>query len=232
MNPGSPSSAPRVPAPDAAAAPGAAPAGGPPWLLAAAGALIMCWFALIGRFGAGIYALLGPFSVGVTLLVATALRARLRDWLRPTRRSVMFGVLFGLGMTLATYPLYALACAIAPRLRVDVAVLYAAARGASLAETLPWLVAIVVAEELLWRGALLELLSPRISPRGAMAISIATYTFAQAGTGSPIVALLALACGTLWTLQRQLAGSLLSPLIAHLIWTPTLILLAPLDAWR
>jgi membrane protease YdiL (CAAX protease family) len=63
-----------------------------------------------------------------------------------------------------------------------------------------------------------------------LAISVATYAAAQFGTGSWIVMLLALVCGTLWTLQRQLTRSLLSPLLAHLIWTPTVILFYPVTS--
>jgi membrane protease YdiL (CAAX protease family) len=200
------------------------------WLLVGSLAAIGIWCALMGRFGAGIYALMGPFAVGVALLVAAALPAQLREWLRPTRRGVAVGLIVGVGMTLATYPLYALACAVYPGLRVDVAVLYGAAREASLAEALPWVLAIIVAEELLWRGALLELLAGRVSPVYAMALSVLSYCVAQAGTGSLIVTLLALVCGTLWTLQRHLTRSLLSPLIAHLIWTPTVILFVPVNA--
>lgn len=205
--------------------------GGPPALLmlVASGAPIALWYMLMGRFGAGIYGLMGPFALGVGLLIGVVFRARLRDWLQPTRRGVLAGLLVGAGMTLATYPLYAVACSIYPGLRVDVAVLYGATRETPLTESLPWVIAIIVAEELLWRGALLEALARRVSPHAAMALSVATYCVAQAGTGSWIVTLLALVCGTLWTLQRHLTHSLLSPLIAHLIWTPTVILLLPVN---
>lgn len=197
--------------------------------LVAGSASIALWFLLMGRFGAGIYALMGPFAIGVALLIGLIFRARLRDWLQPTRRGVLVGLLVGVGMTLATYPVYAVACRIYPGLRVDVAVLYGAARETPLAESLPWVLAIIVAEELLWRGALLEAFASRVSPRAAMVLSVATYCLAQAGTGSWIVTLLALVCGTLWTVQRHLTRSLLSPLIAHLIWTPTVILLLPVN---
>ncbi|MEY4576881.1 MAG: hypothetical protein RL701_1584, partial [Pseudomonadota bacterium] len=33
--------------------------------------------------------------------------------------------------------------------------------------------------------------------------------------------------GAVWTLLKAQSGSLLAPLIAHAIWTPTLILLYP-----
>jgi membrane protease YdiL (CAAX protease family) len=63
-----------------------------------------------------------------------------------------------------------------------------------------------------------------------MVVSIASYAAAQFGTGSWIVMSFALVCGTLWTLQRHLTGSLLSPLIAHVIWTPIVILLHPVTS--
>jgi membrane protease YdiL (CAAX protease family) len=60
-----------------------------------------------------------------------------------------------------------------------------------------------------------------------MVLSVASYAAAQIGTGSWILVLLALVCGTVWTLQRRWSRSLLSPLLAHLIWTPVVILLHP-----
>lgn len=197
--------------------------------LALCGAAVALWFALMGRFGPGIYTLMGPFALAVSALVALVFRRRLAEWLRPTRRGVAVGLLVGVGMTLATYPVYALAAALYPPLRGEVAVLYGAAHGARLAEALGWVLVIIVAEELLWRGALLDALAPLVSPRPAMALSLLTYCVAQAGTGSWIVTALALVCGTLWTLQRHLTRSVLSSLIAHLIWTPTVILLLPVD---
>ena len=198
--------------------------------LVAAVAPLALWFPLMRRFGAGIYALMGPFALGVILLVSVVFRERLREWLRPSWLAVGVGLLVGASMTIATYPLYAVACSLYPGLRVDVAVLYGAASATSLSEAVPWVLTIIVAEELLWRGALLDVFDARVSPRVSFALALATYCLAQAGTGSWIVTLLALVCGTLWTLQRRLTRSVLSPLIAHLIWTPTVILLLPVNA--
>jgi membrane protease YdiL (CAAX protease family) len=39
--------------------------------------------------------------------------------------------------------------------------------------------------------------------------------------------LLALVCGAVWTWQRRATGSMVAPLIAHLIWSPAVILLWP-----
>jgi membrane protease YdiL (CAAX protease family) len=182
---------------------------------------------LMRHFGAAIYRVLGPFALTVLLGIAVLTRKQLRVWFRPTSVSVGSGLAVGVGMTLATYPAYELASSLFPELGSQVAWLYDAAQRSTLAEALLWLPAIIVAEELLWRGALLHVLSQRVPAFAAVAISICSYALAQLGTGSWVVMLLAGVCGSIWTLQRRLTPSLLSPLLAHLIWTPTVIWLHP-----
>jgi uncharacterized protein len=195
-------------------------------------AFISAWCLLMLRFGSrgNIYAVMGPFALAVLSVIAALSSSELRRWFSPTRAAVLSGIGVGLGMTIITYPLYAVMRSLFPELGTRVAVLYAAAQQTTLAEALPWVLAIIVAEELLWRGALLQVLARRVSPGVAMAISVASYAVAQFGAGSWIVVLLALACGSVWTLQRHFTRSLLSPLIAHLIWTPIVILLHPVTS--
>jgi hypothetical protein len=194
--------------------------------------LIVGWGLLMQRFGnaGNIYAVMGPFALSVLLVVGALASSKLLIWLRASRRALLTGLGVGLAMTLATYPTYALLRSFVPELEGHVAALYTAAHRTTLAEALPWVLAIIVAEEVLWRGALLYVLERRVPPALAMAISVATYAAAQFGTGSWIVMLLALVCGTLWTLQRHFTRSLLSPLLAHLIWTPTVILFYPVTS--
>jgi membrane protease YdiL (CAAX protease family) len=194
--------------------------------------LISGWCLLMQRFGSrgNIYVVMGPFALTVIVVIAALSSQRLRRWFRPTRLAVLGGLGVGIGMTVITYPVYALAHHLLPELGASVAGLYSAAHQTTLAEALPWVLAIIIAEELLWRGALLYVLERRVSPALATAISIASYVVAQLGTGSWIVMLLALVCGTIWTVQRRLTRSLLSPLIAHLIWTPIVILLHPVTS--
>lgn len=194
--------------------------------------LIIGWGLLMQRFGGGgnIYAVMGPFALTVLLVVSALSSSKLARWFRATRRAIVSGLLVGFGMTLATYPVYALMQSLVPELSSHVAVLYAAAHETTLAEALPWTIAIIVAEEVLWRGALLYVLAQRVRPTTALVISVASYAAAQFGSGSWIVMALALVCGTLWTLQRRMTRSVLSPLIAHLIWTPTVILLYPVTS--
>jgi membrane protease YdiL (CAAX protease family) len=194
--------------------------------------LILGWCLLMQRFGSrtNIYVVMGPFALSVAMVVAALSSNELRRWFRVTRMAVASGLVVGAGMTLATYPAFALLRSLMPELQSEVAVLYAAAHQTPLAQALPWVVAIIVGEELLWRGAILYVLERRVSSPLAMALSVASYAAAQLGTGSWIVMLLAVVCGTIWTLQRHFTRSLLSPLIAHLIWTPVVILLHPVTS--
>jgi membrane protease YdiL (CAAX protease family) len=193
--------------------------------------LIAAWAALMSRFGGtDVYAVMGPYAVVVIAMVP--LLGRLagivhRPWLAITPRAVALGVVAGVVMTLATYPAFRIARELAPALGPTVRALYAAASARDLTSALAWTVLIIVAEELLWRGLLLDVLDERIPARFASALSIASYALAQLGSGSFIVLLLALVCGTLWTVQRRMTGSIIAPLIAHSIWSPTVILLWP-----
>jgi uncharacterized protein len=197
-------------------------------ILALLFALIVGWVIVVRRFGEGnVYAAIGPYACAVSLLsLALDWRGIVRS-LRPRLRPISIGIAVGLAMTALTYPVFRLASAIWLDLDASVQGLYHGARSATLPEAFAWTVATIVAEELLFRGVWPHALSQRMSARQAYAVSLATYALAQFGTGSWIVMLMAAVCGTIWTVQRHLTGSLLSPLIAHLIWTPTVILLYP-----
>lgn len=196
--------------------------------LAVLASLIVAWFFVIQRFGEGnVYAVLGPFA-GAASLVCVALYPRATvTWLRPTPRAFAVGLGVGIAMTALTYPVFHIGTALVPSLDTEVAGLYHGARSTTLLQALVWIVAIILAEELLFRGAWPAALQRFCGERVAYAISVVLYSLAQAGTGSWIVMLMALVCGTIWTAQRVWTGSLLSPLVSHLIWSPTVILLYP-----
>jgi membrane protease YdiL (CAAX protease family) len=198
------------------------------WVLLILAGLISAWFLLIRRFGEGdVYAVLGPFAC-LVCAVTIALRPRaVRCWFQLKPRAIAIGLLVGVGMTVLTYPIFHLAAQAWPGLDSTVKGLYAGARSTTLPKALAWVVAIIVAEELLFRGVWPDALSEWISRRAAYGLSLLTYALAQCGTGSSIVMLTAAVCGSIWTIQRCYTGSVLSALIAHLIWTPTVILLYP-----
>jgi uncharacterized protein len=191
-------------------------------------ALIVGWVLVVGRFGEGnVYTAIGPYACAVSLLSLALDWRCIASSLRPRLRPISIGVAVGVGMTVLTYPVFRLAALVWPELDASVQGLYQGARSASLAQAFGWTIATIVAEELLFRGVWPHALSQRMSTKQAYVVSLTSYALAQLGTGSWVVLLMAVAMGTIWTLQRHLTGSLLSPLISHLIWTPTVILLYP-----
>jgi membrane protease YdiL (CAAX protease family) len=213
------------------ALPGAAPREPEPqtWvMLALVVALIIAWCMLIRRFGEGdVYAVIGPYALGTSCLLALLRHKRFAELLRPRAKPMLIGLGVGVAMTALTYPVFQLAVAVFPDLDSNVQSLYTGARSTTLPKALVWIIAAAAAEELLYRGALLDLLLRLLQPRQAYSVCLVTYAVAQLGTGSLIVGLMAAVCGTVWSVQRAYTDSLLSPLIAHLIWTPTVILLYP-----
>ncbi|HEU5208716.1 MAG TPA: type II CAAX endopeptidase family protein [Longimicrobiales bacterium] len=196
-------------------------------LLALMCGLIVGWGLLMQHFEGNIYGIMGPFALSVVGVIAALFTHELRRWLRPSKLALLSGLGVGVAMTLLTYPLFFLARATFPGLGSAVSELYATAQRISVAEALPWVVAIIIAEELLWRGALLQVLSCRVPDRLAMVLSVLSYALAQFGSGSWIVMLLAAVCGSIWTLQRRWTHSLVAPLISHIIWTTTVVVLHP-----
>jgi membrane protease YdiL (CAAX protease family) len=191
-------------------------------------ALALVWGLLMRQFGGtDVYAVMGPFALVVTVAVRLVRGRAFREWFRPSLRAVAVGLGLGALMTALTYPLFRLAVHLQPAFLPQVEGLYAGASTRSLATAACWVAILVLAEELLWRGALLEALERRTSRGAAVAASVTTYALAQLGTGSWIVFALALVCGSVWTLERLLTRSLLSSTLSHLIWTETVILLYP-----
>lgn len=191
-------------------------------------AVTALWGAMMLQFGArAIYWLAGSYALLASALVAWVLGHELRALLRPRLRDVGVGLAVGAAMTLATYPVYRLAVAWLPWLEQHVAELYRTSHEERLLTALAWVLVISFAEELLFRGAWPLALERRLGSRGASVASVALYAGAQTCTGSLIVGLLALCCGTLWTLERQLTGSIVPSILSHMIWTPTVILLRP-----
>jgi membrane protease YdiL (CAAX protease family) len=190
--------------------------------------MLVVWFLLFQRFGAGdVYAVVGPYACAVSGVLIALRHAAIRQWLRPDWRSIAIGVAAGVGMTLLTYPIFRLAAALWPGLTANVIGLYAGARSTTLPKALAWMLAVILAEELLFRGVLPDVLSNWMAQRAAYALTLLIYALAQYGTGSLVVLLMAVVCGTVWSIQRVLTGSLASCLVSHLIWSPTVLLFCP-----
>lgn len=169
--------------------------------------------------------------IGVTSLILTS-------WLIATEaplfhslfiaspRLILIGIAAAVVMLAVTYGVMPIFIRALPSLFGDAIRTSTMMRGgrtplAALAYVLP----IVVAEELIWRGAFEEWIGARrFSTAFVCAI---VYALAHATRGSLLLVIVALICGIYWSLLRDWTGSLWPPLIAHLVWD-TAIVLAPL----
>lgn len=149
--------------------------------------------------------------------------------LRLDLRSVAIGIVAGLVMVAATYLLYPLGMAAFPGLDPRVAQLYRplqAPPGPLVA--LPVLLLAVAAEELVWRGLVLDSLTARLPAAPGVVAGAVLYALPQIASGSAIVIALALVCGLAWGAERIRSGCLTAPLLTHAIWSTTVFALAPL----
>jgi membrane protease YdiL (CAAX protease family) len=198
------------------------------WLLSA---LTLAWGFVMRQFGDGeIFTIVGSYALCASALVLVLYRREIRSWFLARARQVAIGLFVGGVMTALTYPTYRVAVALVPGLEPVVVRLYRTSHEGHLGSALLWVLLIIAAEELLFRGAWLFELEALLGRRAALGLSVVVYAAAQAASGSLIVGLLALCCGTLWTIERILSGSLIAPLISHMIWTPVIILFHPVTA--
>jgi membrane protease YdiL (CAAX protease family) len=191
-------------------------------------ALNISWALVMARFGHGdIYWLVGLHAL-LVMAVVVALRGATGHEASPPRRGdIALGVSVGVIMTVATYGAFEAARGVVPDVSTHVARLYRAAGTDTPAIALAWMLVILTAEELLWRGAWIEVWEPRLGATTAALSSVLAYAITQLASGSIIVALLACTCGAIWTALRMHTGRVTAGLIAHAIWTPIVILFHP-----
>jgi membrane protease YdiL (CAAX protease family) len=202
-------------------------------IVAAATVLWAAGFAL-GRQTGALYPTLGATAALLTA-VSLWLLPEVRRALVPPSLGVgvadlLVGVFAGGASLLVTYLLYPLAAASFPGLGVEVQGLYALA--AVSGGVAVWMLVIIVAEEVIWRGALLSALRGHRRAAvsfGAPIVAAIPYALAQGGSGSLWLVAAAGALGLAWGGLAQLRGGrLVAPLVAHLLWTPVVLGLRPL----
>ncbi|MGI3782145.1 MAG: CPBP family intramembrane glutamic endopeptidase [Janthinobacterium lividum] len=91
-----------------------------------------------------------------------------------------------------------------------------------------WLVALVtlvngVAEELFFRGALFA----AIGRRNPVVISTLLYALATVAGGNPVLVFAAAFLGLVTGLQRRAGGGVLAPVLTHITWSTTMLLVLP-----
>lgn len=181
-------------------------------------------------FAAALALFIGPWSAfGVaSLLLGFVVWLRARPILELSARDLATGALAGLAMTAMTQVLFALVAPRLPSLLVDAAGLYDVFRVMPPAGRLLLLVPIVVGEELVWRGAVQTALTGWLRTWPAALACALLYAAAQLPLGSPVLALVALGGGLVWSGLRAGTGRLGAPLVAHLVWDAIVLVLRPL----
>lgn len=177
----------------------------------------------------GLWLALGGLSVVLAAAAIVVEGSRLRALLTVQLRPIVGGLLVGGLATLLTRPLYEVTARIVPTLTSDVALLYGRLGATAPAWASLALVIIVVAEEIVWRGAVQGALQRSYGVGLGVLLAAALYALALVPVGSPVLVLVAFACGLLWSGLRAATASLTAPLIAHLLWDQVVLYLAPLQ---
>jgi membrane protease YdiL (CAAX protease family) len=190
--------------------------------------LLVWWLGAALSHTAGMWVGVGATAIALAAALLLADGARLRALAAPRRGAVVYGLLVGAFMTLATYPLYPLVADLAPSLAGDVAELYGKLGASGTGWRALWLVPIILAEELVWRGFVQSALQRRFGARSALLLAAALYAVAHAPVGSVLLVVVAFACGLVWSALRAATAGLVAPLLAHLVWDAVVLLIAPL----
>lgn len=169
-------------------------------------------------------------AVGVACagLAAWALGPRLHLLLTTTAPSAALAIGLGVLLVVATHLAYRGLATVAPALAHEVRMLYGSISAPYGRVALAGLTLVVVlAEELVWRGAALELVrdEPR---RKAAAVSVLLYTLPQVLAGAWLLVAAAAALGTLFAAQRLMTGRLTDSFLTHGVWSVCIFVVYPL----
>lgn len=205
-----------------------------------------------GRASGHLHAFLVPTAVLCSVLLLwrqPGLRTRLRGTSAArVAVDIAIGVVTGAVTLALTYALFPIVQGLLPGIDDEIRALYLLA--AVSPSTLLATVVIASAEEVIWRGALLDALIARRAADGAapdaapgavggvvggvfggavvVVVAAVPYALAQLGAGSLLLSLAALGLGVVWGALACWRRSVVAPIVAHLCWTPVVLGLRPL----
>jgi membrane protease YdiL (CAAX protease family) len=156
-------------------------------------------------------------TIGAYALVV--LRDELPDLLRPTVADVALGVAGAAVLWAVFWVGDRLVRRVLPRLSAEVDDLYAV-RGETSTRTMPLVLSVIgPAEELFWRGL--------VQSRAGIVVALAGYALVHVWERKPILLLAALVGGAFWGGLFAWTGSLVAPIVSHLLWDLAIIVWFP-----
>ena len=158
-------------------------------------------------------------SVTLATIVVVRDRQRMRQLWALTGRAVALGAVAAIAMVAFTYLSFPLLIRWVPSISAGASSIYARfLRGGSLPWFLCAVIPVVIAEEVLWRGKFQD-----SAGRWRVVVAAAVYALAHIPLGSLLLVVVAFVCALYWSGLRQISGSLVPPLCAHLAWDIALI---------
>lgn len=170
---------------------------------------------------------IGLAAIIVPAAIVSAGWPDVRELFPPSWSTILIGLLGATIMLAATYGVFPLVAGRVPALAVETGNLYATfLAGRRTVAILSFVIPVIVAEELMWRGAFQEWIAQRLPARrlAIIVLAAAGYAIAHLPLGSPLLAGVAFLCGLYWSALRSLTRSVVPSLIAHLAWDLALIL--------
>lgn len=169
-------------------------------------------------------------AVGAIAVSGWAIRARAGALLHASWRAAAIAAALGVALVALTHVVYRAAGGLSPALAADVHALYASIASSHGRVALVVLtLVVVVAEELTWRGAAVELVGARSRPLVGAA-TVALYAVPQLFAGTWLLVVAALGLGAVFATQRLVSGRLVDAAITHAVWSVSIFVLVPLVA--
>ena len=191
----------------------------------------MVWFVAMGISRRGDATTVMAYSAAVLCGLILLTRSFDLRVLLPDGRKIAIGVAAAAVMIAGTYAGYAVIARFVPALKSATAALYGHLTGGRSSVAAAFVVTgVVIAEEIIWRGAFQSLVGLYVSGNvRQVVITSIVYAASLASFGSPLLVVTGLACGLFWSALRSRTSSVVPPLVAHVIWDVTIALL-PLSA--
>jgi uncharacterized protein len=183
-----------------------------------------------------------PFAFVGLLLATLAVSRRVvpRSLLRPSVARTAVGLAGGAMMVVATHLAYRAVVTCAPPVAGATRELLILLNVVGFSPAVRALLIVLIAscEEVLFRGLLPFPATarsslphwPSLRQLGQIVAFAAVYALTTLPLGSALLLLCAFACGSLWGLMRVATGSLVVPLLAHVVWDLGVLLVWPLTA--